>query len=236
MLPRGLIGDVKPENWFGMIDAIYAIILTLLLIELPVRIMEFIQKYELHPNVHSLLLKDLGLDLIGYLSIFIIVYDIWAHHRLVLSNSALNRVNLSLGIIILFACSFLPPLFHVIGKLRGVSLPGARSSIGAFNFIYWDVRLVMYLCLAFTYGCISFIAAKDLQFFRRLGGEADFRLNVLKRLKSSGIAMVFIVVFAGILSLAGYISAPFPLLSIALCTHLPIDKLMIQLKRRILGR
>jgi hypothetical protein len=59
MLPRGLIGDIKPENWLGMIDAIYAIIFTLLLIELPAQILEFIQEYELHPNLHSVLLNSL---------------------------------------------------------------------------------------------------------------------------------------------------------------------------------
>jgi hypothetical protein len=32
MLPRALVGEIKPENWLGFIDAVYAIILTLLLI------------------------------------------------------------------------------------------------------------------------------------------------------------------------------------------------------------
>jgi uncharacterized membrane protein len=236
MLPRGLIGDIKPENWLGMIDAIYAIIFTLLLIELPAQILEFIQEYELHPNLHSVLLNSLGLSLFGYLSIFIIVYDIWAHHRLIVSNSALNRVNLSLGIIILFLCSLLPPLYHIISQLRREYLTREGSSIVASSFIYWDARFVLYLSVACTYGCIALIAAKDLQFFRRRGDEADSRLIVLKRLKSSSLAMVFIIVFVGILSLRGHISPPLPIMSIALCTHLPIDKLMIQLKQQISGR
>ena len=236
MLPRGLIGDIKPENWLGMIDAIYAIILTLLLIELPAQIMELIQEYELHPNLHSIILQGLGLSLFGYLSIFIIVYDIWAHHRLIVNNSALKRMNLSLGIIILFLCSLLPPLYHVISVLKREFLTREGSSVGDFSFIFWDARFVMYLSVACTYGCIALIAGKDLQFFRRRGDEADSRLIVLKRLKSSSLAMVFIIVFVGILSLRGQISPPVPIMLIALCTHLPIDKLMIQLKQRMLDR
>ena len=234
MLPRRLIGDIKPDNWLGMIDAVYAIILTLLLIELPTQILGAIKEYELHPNLHSITLYTLGLSLVGYFSLFILIYDIWAHHKLIVSNSVLNRLNLSLGIIILFLCSLLPPLYHVISQLMREYLTREGSSIGAFSFIFWDARFILYLVIACTYGCIALIAAKDLQFFRRRGGEADSRLIVLKRLKSSGIAMVFIIVFVGILSLRGHISPPVPIMLIALFTHLPIDKLMIQLKQRML--
>ena len=59
MLPRGLVGDIKPENWHGMIDATYAIILTLLLIELPTQIMDAIKEYLLHPNLHLVTLETL---------------------------------------------------------------------------------------------------------------------------------------------------------------------------------
>jgi uncharacterized membrane protein len=236
MLPRGLIGDTKPENWLGMIDALYAIILTLLLIELPTQILDVIKEYELHPNLHSIILNSLGLSLLGYASVFILVYDIWAHHRLIISNSVLGRVNLSLGIIILFLCSLLPPIYHVISQLKRDLLTREYTSIGAFSFIFWDARFALFLTIACTYGCIALIAAKDIRFLRLRSSKAESRMIVLKRLKSSSIAMVFVIVFVAILALRGHISPPAPLILIALCTHLPIDKLMIQLKQRILGR
>jgi uncharacterized membrane protein len=236
MLPRGLIGDIKPENWLGMIDALYAIILTLLLIELPTQILDLIKEYALHPNLHSIILSSLGLSLFGYASLFILVYDIWAHHRLIISNSVLGRVNLSLGIIILFLCSLLPPLYHVVSQLKRDLLTKENSLIGAYSFIFWDARFALFLTIACIYGCIALIAAKDIRFLRLRESEADSRMIVLKRLKSSSIAMVFVIVFIGILALRGHISPPTPLVLLALCTHLPIDKLMIQLKQRILGR
>jgi uncharacterized membrane protein len=236
MLPRGLIGEIKPENWLGMIDAIYAIILTLLLIELPTQILDIIKEYELHPSLHSIILDGLGLSIFGYLSLFIIVYDIWAHHRVIVSKAALSRVNLSLGILILFISSLLPPLYHVVSVLKREFLTRENSSIGQFSFIFWDARFVLYLLFACSYGCIALIAAKDLQFFRRQGGEADSSIIIMKRLKSSSISMLCIILFVGILSLREHISPPVPLILIALCTHLPIDKLMIQLKQQISGR
>jgi zinc transporter ZupT len=140
MLQRGLVGDIKPENWHGLIDAIYAIILTLLLIELPMQIMDVIKEYKLHPNHHLVTLESLTYYVFGYLSIFIIIYDIWAHHREIVSNAVINRVNLSIGIIILFLSSLIPPLHHIVMELKRELLERENSSIGSFSFIYDDVR------------------------------------------------------------------------------------------------
>jgi len=236
MLPRGLIGDVKPENWLGMIDAIYAIILTLLLIELPAQIMEFIREYELHPNLQLITLENLAYHIIGYLSIFIIIYDIWAHHRVIVTNAVINRVNLLIGIAILFLSSLIPPLHHIVMELKSQLMNRENSSIGDFSFIFDDVRITSILVVACIYGCIALIAAKDIRFLRRRGSEADSRMIVLKHLRSSSIAMMCVIFLVGIVTVRGHITAPVPLVLVALCTHLPIDKLMIQLKQRISSR
>jgi len=236
MLPRALIGDIKPENWLGFIDAIYAIVLTLLLIELPSQILELIKEYENHPNLHGIIWNGFLISIIGYLSIFVIIYDVWAHHRVAVTQGALNRVNLSLGILMLFLSSLLPPLYHVFSSLKYESLTGTISITGALSSIYFDARLILYLVGFLVYGSIAFIAAKDLRFFRRLGGVAESRMVALKRLRSSSIAMVIVLIIVSLVSFAGVSTPPMPLVLIALCTHLPVDKLMLQLKRQILPR
>ena len=171
----------------------------------------------------------------GYLSVFIIIYDIWSHHRVIISNAVLSRVNLSLGIVILFMSSLIPPLHHVVMELKREYLHRENSSIGTFSFIFEDVRFTSVLVVACIYGCIALIAEKDLQFFRRQGDEVDSRMIVLKRLKNSSITMMCVIVFVGYLTVRGHITAPIPVMLVALCTHLPIDKLMSQLKQRILS-
>jgi len=42
MIPGRIIGQSSGENWIGLIDGTYAIILTLLVIELPVIILDLI--------------------------------------------------------------------------------------------------------------------------------------------------------------------------------------------------
>jgi uncharacterized membrane protein len=234
MLPRALIGEIKPENWLGFIDAIYAIILTLLLIELPSAILALIKEYELHPNLHWALLNSFTLSLFGYLSTFIIVYDIWAHHRVVVVEATLRRVNLSMGILILFLCSLLPPMVHVVSVIEHEYMTGESNPAGAYSIVFWDAKLAVYLTTLSVYGCITLIAAKDLRFFRQQGGEAGSRVNALKQLKDSGLTMVIVIVVVCFLSLKEYIHPPTPIVAIALCTHLPVDKLLLQLKRLIL--
>jgi hypothetical protein len=101
--------------------------------------------------------------------------------------------------------------------------------------MYFDARLAMYLIGFVIYGCIALIAAKDLRFFRRLGGVDESRMVSLKRLRSSGIAMMLVIFIVSLLSFSGIITPPIPLVLIALCTHLPIDSLMLRTKRLILG-
>lgn len=235
MLPRALIGDIKPENWLGFIDAIYAIILTLLLIELPSSLLDLIKEYEQQPDLRWILLNSFMLSLFGYLAIFIIVYDIWAHHRVIVVEAALTRINLSLGILILFLCSLVPPVYHVVSTLKHEALSGGVSLIGEYSSIFWEARLILYLIIFSVYGFVALIAAKDLRYFRRREGEAACRMIALKQLKDSSIAMVLSIVLISFLSLMGYISPPAPLVLIALCTHLPVDRLMLTLKRRIIG-
>jgi uncharacterized membrane protein len=44
MLSKQLIEKIKPESWGGIIDGTYAIILTLLTIELPIQILEILDR------------------------------------------------------------------------------------------------------------------------------------------------------------------------------------------------
>jgi uncharacterized membrane protein len=44
MLSRKLIEKISPESWGGIIDGTYAIILTLLTIELPVQILHILDR------------------------------------------------------------------------------------------------------------------------------------------------------------------------------------------------
>ena len=58
----------------GLIDGAQAIVLTLLIIEIPVLIIEIIEHAESVESVYS----NLGIDIVGYFLSAIIIYDIWS--------------------------------------------------------------------------------------------------------------------------------------------------------------
>ena len=181
MLPRRFIGDIKPENWLGFIDAIYAIILTLLLIELPTLLLDLIKEFEQHPSFRSIMLQSFALSFFGYLSIFIIVYDIWAHHRMLVIEACKSRINFAIGTFMLFLCSLLPPIYYILSHLRHDLLIGLTHFVGIHSCIYKDVRVLVFLILFCIYGCVRLVASNDLRDMR-LRGDSRASMIDLDRL------------------------------------------------------
>ena len=232
MLPRRFIGDIKPENWLGFIDAIYAIILTLLLIELPTLLLDLIKEFEQHPSLRSIMIQSFALSFFGYLSIFIIVYDIWAHHRMLVIEACKSRINFAIGTFMLFLCSLLPPIYYILSHLRHDFLIGLTHFVGIHSSIYEDVRFLVFLILFCIYGCVTLVATKDLRDMRRRG-ETRASLIALERLKDSSFVMLPIIILISVFAIADRLIPPIPLMLIALSTYLPIDSLMIKLQRLI---
>jgi len=170
MLPRALIGDTKPENWIGLIDGVYAIVITLLVIELPSFTIELAKEYQAHPNEVSGWLYAFLYIIVGYFSVFLIVYDVWAHHRVLIANAFISRFNFAVGAFMLFLLSLFPPVFFVISDLKYEFMAGKLSPVGGAASVYWGARYAFYIILACIYGSIALVSTKDLLAFQRLGG------------------------------------------------------------------
>jgi uncharacterized membrane protein len=235
MLPRALVGDIKPENWFGLIDAVYAIILTLLLLELPGFMLDTLKEAELRSADHYFLLNSLLYSFFGYLAIFLIVYDIWAHHRVLLAHSSASRFNLAVGTLMLFLTSLLPPALAVISKLKGELALGSFSAIGPVYELLKDMRLSIGFILVGVYGCITLLSIKVLHAIRGRD-ELSYNAKVMERVKYSGLVMLLIIILVLILTFKKIIQPPLPLVLIALSAYLPIDRLIVKLQRRLLPR
>ena len=62
------------ESLLGLIDGAQAIVLTLLVIEMPVLIIEIIE----HAGSIENLYFNLGMDVVGYFLSAVVIYDIWS--------------------------------------------------------------------------------------------------------------------------------------------------------------
>lgn len=76
MIPSKIIGKTTGENWIGLIDATYSIILTLLVIELPAIILESIKEVNLERDPPITLISIIAVLITGYFAIFTVIYDI----------------------------------------------------------------------------------------------------------------------------------------------------------------
>jgi uncharacterized membrane protein len=235
MLPRALVGEIKPENWFGLIDAIYAIILTLLLLELPGFLLEALKEAELRSADHSILLNSILYSFFGYLAIFIIVYDIWAHHRVLLAYSSASRFNLAVGTLMLFLTSLLPPALTLLSKIKGELALGSFNAIGPVYELLKDVRLLIAFILVGVYGCITLLSIMELHAIRGRE-ELSHNAKVMERVKYSGLVMLPIIILMVILTFKQIIHPPLPLVLIALSAYLPVDRFIFKLQRRLPAR
>ena len=145
------------ESLLGLIDGAQAIVLTLLVIEMPVLIIEIIEHAETVKSVYS----NLGIDIVGYLLSAIIIYDIWSIQKS-LFQSTRSSVGQNLACIsTLWLSTLIPPLLYiaehfsnsfsavniaVAGEVVDSSFEGSNVSL-AFRTGTMFTALLIYLIL-----------------------------------------------------------------------------------------
>lgn len=88
MLPFRHVGAPKPEHWLGLIDATYAIAMTVLALLLPDILGDAFRQFEETRKTFSLLIS-LYLSCFYFLSL-LILYDTWCFHRCISYYRALK--------------------------------------------------------------------------------------------------------------------------------------------------
>lgn len=170
---------VKPNQWEPLIDGTYAIILTLLVIELPVLLLDLLRDYN-HKNLGPWLLLEALLRLfLGYLAVFLVVFDIWSKKRRLLEvlgvSALVSRFESVTLLLSLFLASLLPPLYYVLNQLRldysqqmGGSYPAGgivlleRMEIDITSIIFLAVGMSIYALIAVAaHRCLARLSLAD---------------------------------------------------------------------------
>ena len=108
-----IIGSKTGEPWIGLLDGTYAIILTLLVIELPALIIELINLIEEGISIASVT-SSIATHIIGYLFSTILIYDLWGLHKGFKNMCLASRFNSIFTMIILWLGSLLPPSIYLV--------------------------------------------------------------------------------------------------------------------------
>ena len=108
-LAQQLRKDSNGEQLIGLIDGVAAIVLTLLVIEMPILIIQAVE----HAGGISQIYLSIGLDLMGYFLICLVVYDIWSIQKS-LFQAARSSVSQNLACIsTLWLSTLIPPMLYV---------------------------------------------------------------------------------------------------------------------------
>ena len=107
-----IIGSKSGEPWLGLLDGTYAIILTLLVIELPALIIELISLIEEGLSL-TMVISVIATHIISYLFATILIYDLWALHKGFKSMCVASRFSSIFTMIILWLGSLLPPSIYL---------------------------------------------------------------------------------------------------------------------------
>lgn len=143
-----------PHLWAPLIDGTYAIVLTLLVLELPSLAMEHIRAFNANTvGVDSLVGSILRL-LIAYFGVFIIIFDIWSKKRRLLMVSEkhcqASRLENWMFLLSLFLATLLPPSVHLILELKQ-DLDFQKFSNISGSVERSEVDVIIYLFGIFTF-------------------------------------------------------------------------------------
>jgi uncharacterized membrane protein len=155
---------VSTEAWPPLIDGTYAIILTLLVIELPILVLDLLRDYNRNEMGVWALLGSIVRLLFGYFGVFLVVYDIWSKKRQLLdvlaSTGRVSKFESAMLLLSLFMASLLPPFYYILNQLRqdyGVQvqkLQGAaiasieKFEVHVFSLLFLVVGISIYLLIS----------------------------------------------------------------------------------------
>ena len=202
-LAQQLRKDSNGEQLIGLIDGVAAIVLTLLVIEMPILIIQAVE----HGGGISQIYLSIGLDVMGYFLISLVVYDIWSIQKS-LFQAARSSISQNLACIsTLWLSTLIPPMLYVAEhfyrgfdkNLATTDVSGNAESL-AFRTIAISIIFIIHLILlTYTTKKCVVIDSNTFEYMSRL-----LRLRVIALAIITPSSLIL-----GMQSQQSYVLAPF---------------------------
>ena len=152
MLPTQHLGKPAPETWFGIVDGIYAIALTIVMLSYPQLILDAIDKAQAGEIAYGMLVRLLFSHALSFFGVFFTGFEIWSIHRALLSLTIPARRKTVLSAIVLSIVAFAPIWVDVNNHLRQEFLITQDQMLATdaiiFRSIYFALLLMVFAALA----------------------------------------------------------------------------------------
>ena len=179
--------DLSGERLLGLVDGAQAIVLTLLVIELPALIIEAMQ----HVEEASTLAFVVATDLIGYLLAALIVFDIWGLQKTTIDSTKPSNVQSLMCIATLWLSTLIPAFFYLTEKFaQDGFIEAHRFTSGAHFGEIILFRSFLLLVIWLVYFLLYSYVAKNAEGGRQ--NEIRF-VRELARLRIVSLAIIFLV-------------------------------------------
>jgi uncharacterized membrane protein len=219
MIPSRIIGKATGENWIGLIDATYAIVLTLLVIELPVVILETLVSAKDHHHFVSHFVTAVSSAVIGYFAVFTIIYDVWAYHKALLADAIkLHMFAVATGWL-LFISSLVSPVYYLINHFAGELIMHVGDNLSQERKYLIILRVLVFLLIALLYLILAILALIE----KRQTGQGLERRKELHLLCGTALSKSVVTIAIAVVSDIYFISPPIPILTAAVFTYIPFN-------------
>ena len=204
-LAQQLRKDSNGEQLIGLIDGVAAIVLTLLVIEMPIIIIQTVE----HAGSTSQIYLSIGMHVLGYFLVSLIIYDIWSIQKSLFQAARSSASQNIACISTLWLSTLIPPMLYVAEhfyrgfheKLAATSFSASTDSI-AFRTIAISIILIIHSIL-FVYSTRKCVVI-DSNAFEYSSKLLRLRVIALAIITPSSL-------FLGLQSQQGYVLAPFVL-------------------------
>ena len=160
MLPTRHLGKPSPETWFGIVDGIYAIVLTIVVLSYPQLILDAINKARAHEIAYDMLGRLLLSHTMSFFGVFFTGFEIWSIHRALLSLTIPARRKTVFSAIVLSIVAFAPVWIDVNNHLRQEYLITHAQSLETDITLF---RLVFFFLLLFVFASLAWLASLEIR-------------------------------------------------------------------------
>lgn len=159
MLPFRHVGGHNPGQWLGLIDAVYGIAMTLMIFDLPKTLKQIAVQYTLHPQYIGNQTFDFAVNIIDYILIFLILYEIWCFHKTILlaSSNPPHRLHGHITAIILVFVSITPACTVFLLNAEGHELLSSTAPTLSYLRLR-STAFFLFLSAAISYGLLTVLA------------------------------------------------------------------------------
>jgi uncharacterized membrane protein len=215
MIPGRIIGRSSGENWIGLIDGTYAIILTLLVIELPLIVLDLIKECQQHSHSYAEVAIGVGSLLLGYFAVFTILYDIWSYHKTLLRDAIQLRLFAICSSWLMFIASLVPPFYYLVNHYSvKLLLHYSKYPLLADRGLT-AARTFVYILIALLYWILAFLARRE-QFQRQQSPQKRQELFLITGTAMSKCILTTVMM---LITEFRHIPPPTPTLLLAISTY-----------------